>query len=118
MKYLVQTRDDVEAGSEQLQELTQEMQEIGLYDTSFELGDLLEESQEEEHVDHPESKPKQHKKRVQEFPVVEGEETTVEYVGQFKKACLTRKALLKSTKDRLEKDKSTGHQNLECISKS
>lgn len=34
----------------------------------------------------------------------------MEYIGQFKKACLTRKANLKTAKERLEKDKASGHE--------
>lgn len=36
----------------------------------------------------------------------------MEYIGQFKKACLTRKANLKTAKERLEKDKASGHETL------
>ena len=49
------------------------------------------------------------KTKMAEFAVVEGEESIVEYVGQYKTACLSKNALLKNTRDRLEKDKATGH---------
>ena len=47
LKYLVQTRDDVEAGDEKIKELESEMKECGLYDSDFSLGDLLDEGEEE-----------------------------------------------------------------------
>ena len=101
-------RDDVEAGDEKLKQLEQEMRDWGIFDTDFCLGDVLNDDDEEKE---PESKP-QPKKKLTEFPVVEGEESVVEYVGQYKKACLSKKALLKSTRERLEKDKATGHEKL------
>lgn len=107
VKYLVQVRDDVEAGDEKLKELEQEMKDWGIFDTDFSLGDALDE--EEEKKDDPKPKTK-----MVEFPVVEGDETVVEYVGQYKKACLSRKALLKSTRERLEKDKAQGYEILSC----
>ena len=103
IKYLVQVKDDVEAGDEQLKELEQEMQEIGLFDTEFSLGDILEDGDD---TDKPPEKPK---KKLDEFPDIEGEESVTEYVGQYKRACLNRKSLLKTTKDRLIKDKAEGH---------
>ncbi|CAK9093933.1 unnamed protein product [Durusdinium trenchii] len=96
-KYLVQVRDDVEQGDEKLQELQAEMQELGLWSTDFTLGDLLGE-EEEDDKGVPEAKPKQ---KLPEYPEVEGEESLPEYLGQYKKACLSRKALLKNSKERL-----------------
>ena len=107
VKYLVQVRDDVEAGDEKLKMLEQEMKDWGIWDTDFSLGDVLVEEDESE-----EGKEKQPKKKLTEFPVLEGEESIVEYVGQYKKACLSKKALLKTVRERLEKDKSTGHERL------
>jgi len=112
MKYLVMVKDDVEAGDERMKEFEQELQDMGLFDTSFSLGDILEdEDQEPEEVD---DNPKK-KRKLDEFPPIEGEKTLPEYLGQFKKACLTRKANLKSCKERLEKDKSTGYEMLASI---
>lgn len=106
-------KDDVEAGDERMKEFEQELQDMGLFDTSFSLGDILEdEDQEPEEVEGGDPKKK---KKLDEFPPVEGEETLPEYLGQFKKACLTRKANLKSCKERLEKDKSTGYEILASI---
>lgn len=103
----MQTRDEVEQGDEKLKEMESELQELGLYDSDFSLGDLMEEAAEED------SKPPEPtKKKLPDFPVVEGEESVVEYVGQYKKQCLSKKALLKTTKERLEKDKATGHETL------
>lgn len=102
LKYLVQTRDDVEAGDEKIKELESEMKECGLYDTDFSLGDLLDEG-EEEGGGTPQTTNK--KKKLDDYPSVEGDETLTEYIGQYKRACLNKKAMLKSTKDRLEKDK-------------
>ena len=42
IKYLVQVRDDVEAGDEKLKELEQEMKDWGIYDTDFCLGDVID----------------------------------------------------------------------------
>lgn len=103
---MVQVRDDVEAGDEKLKLLEQEMKDWGIFDTDFCLGDVLVDEEEEE------VKPNQPKKKLTEFPEVEGEESVVEYVGQYKKACLSKKALLKSTRERLEKDKAKGHEKL------
>ena len=109
VKYLVMVRDDVEAGDEKLKELEQEMKDWGIFDTDFCLGDVFEDDE-----DTPGNDPKP-KKRSCDWPIVEGEETVVEYVGAYKKACLSKKALIKNTKDRLEKDQSKGHEILICI---
>ena len=50
-----------------------------------------------------------------EFALVEGDESIVEYVGQYKKVCLSKKVLLKNTRDRLEKKKATGHDKFFLI---
>ena len=42
IKYLVQVRDDVEAGDEKMKELEQEMKDWGIYDTDFSLGDVMD----------------------------------------------------------------------------
>ena len=108
-KYLVLVKDDVEAGDERLKEFEQELQDMGLFDTQFSLGDLLDEEEAETNTDQP---PETKKKKLEEFPPIEGEESLMEYIGQFKKACLTRKANLKTAKERLEKDKASGHETL------
>lgn len=105
---MVQVRDDVEAGDEKLKLLEQEMKDWGIFDTDFCLGDVLMDEEEEK----DENKPNLPKKKLTEFPEVEGEETVIEYVGQYKKACLSKKALLKNTRERLEKDKAKGHEKL------
>ena len=107
LKYLVLTRDEVEQGDQKLKELEMELEDMGLYDSDFSLGDVLEEVEEEGG-----KKEEPLKKKLPEYPVVEGEESVVEYVGQYKKACISKKALLKSTKDRLEKDNAKGHETL------
>ena len=48
-KYLVLVKDDVEAGDERLKEFEQELQDMGLLDTQFSLGDLLDEGRSREH---------------------------------------------------------------------
>jgi hypothetical protein len=108
-KYLVLVKDDVEAGDERLKEFEQELQDMGLFDTQFSLGDLLDEEEAETNTDQP---PETKKKKLEEFPPIEGEESLMEYIGQFKKACLTRKANLKTAKERLERDKASGHEML------
>ena len=45
IKYLVQVKDDVEAGSEKMKQLEQEMKDWGIYDTDFSLGDVLEDEE-------------------------------------------------------------------------
>ena len=111
-KYLVLTRDEVEQGDEKLKELEAELQEMGLYDSEFSLGDIMEEQEEETRTPEPV------KKKLPEFSAVEGDETVVEYVGQYKRQCLNKKALLKSTKERLDRDKAVGHENLSCNTKN
>ena len=107
IKYLVQVRDDVEAGDEKMKELEQEMKDWGIYDTDFCLGDVID-------YDDTESSSGEHKpkKKMVEFPSVEGEESIAEYIGAYKKSCLAKKALLKSTRERLEKDNAKGHESL------
>lgn len=114
-KFLVQIRDDVEAGDERIRELESEMQNVGLFDSDFSLGDLLEEVEEGTNTGAPPSGNPNKKKKLDEFPEVEGDETLTEYIGQYKRACLNKKALLKSTKERLEKDKATDYQPFGCI---
>ena len=111
LKYLVQIRDDIEMGDEKMKELETEMREIGLYDTEFSVGDILEEVEGPGATSETQDKAKQ-KKKLADFPVVEGEETVLEYIGQYKRACLNRKALLKSTKERLAKDNASGYETL------
>ena len=48
MKYLVQVRDDVEAGDEKMKELEQEMKNWGIFDTDFCLGDILVDDEDNE----------------------------------------------------------------------
>ena len=112
VKYLVQTRDDVEAGDERIKELESAMQEVGLFDTDFSLGDLMVDDGDEDPNNSPAANPK--KKKLGEFPEVEGEESLPEYIGQYKRACLNRKALLKSTKERLDKDNAVDYKLLGC----
>ena len=100
------TKDEVEQGDEKLKELEMELQEMGLYDSDFSLGDILEDPEEEQKATEPT------KRRLPDFPVIEGEESVVEYVGQYKKACVSRKALLKNVKERLDKDKASGYETL------
>ena len=107
-KYMVLVRDEVEAGDEKIREMEQQLQDLGLYDTDFSLGDLVDDDDEVGSTNNTPPK----KVKLQEFPVVEGEESVTEYVGQYKKACLNRKALYKTTRERLEKDKAVGYQPL------
>lgn len=89
-----------------MKELESELQQVGLYDSDFSLGDILDEPEEEQ-------KPETNlKKKLPEFPTVEGEESVAEYVGQYKKACISKKALLKATKERLEKDQAKNYESL------
>ena len=99
-KYLVLVRDDVESAEEKLQELQQEMAQMGLLSSDFELGDIMEELDGETSTDQSKPQPGS-KKRLAEYPTVEGEETIQEYLGQYRRAILTRKALLKGARERL-----------------
>lgn len=87
-KYLVQVKDEVEQGDEKMQELIQEMQDMGVFDSEFTLGDLM--------VDDEEGEPqqvKEDKKKIAEYPSVEGSESVAEYLGQYKKALLGKKSI-------------------------
>eukprot|EP00435_Cladocopium_sp_Y103_P059672 s634_g21.t1 len=109
VKYLVQVRDDVEAGDEKLKQLEQEMKDWGIFDTDFSLGDVVDDDDSDSI--NADTKPK---KKMVDFPALEGEESLTEYIGSYKKQCLSKKALLKSTRERLEKDNSKGHESL-CL---
>ena len=108
-KYLVLIRDDVESAEEKLQEMQQELHDMGLLSSNFDIGDLLE-LDEDEAGSQSEAPGK--KKKLAEWPLVEGEETLQEYLGQYRRAVLARKALLKTAKERLEKEQSKGHETL------
>eukprot|EP00435_Cladocopium_sp_Y103_P054356 s808_g17.t1 len=107
MKFLVLTKDEVEQGDSKLKELECELQEIGLFDSEFSLGDILDDPEDEQKTTEPAKR-----SRLPDFPTIEGEESVVEYVGQYKKQCVSRKALLKNVKERLDKDKASGHEML------
>ena len=115
-KFLVLVRDDVESAEEKLQELQQEMVDMGLMSSDFELGDLL---------DDPDGSGSDGgtgagtgggggavRRKLEEFPQVEGDETLQEYLGQYRRAILSRKALVKVAKERLEKDQAKGYEYL------
>ena len=106
-KYLVLIRDDVESAEEKLQELQQEMQDMGLMGSDFDLGDLVEENDNE-----TQEAQNAKKKKLVDFPTLEGEESVGEYLGQYRRAVLSRKALYKTARERLEKEASTGHELL------
>ena len=55
------------------------------------------------------------RKKLVEFPPVEGGETLQEFLGQYKKCCLNKKAALKSAKERLVKDQATGYEFPGCV---
>ena len=111
-KFLVLVRDDVESAEEKLQELQQEMAQMGLLNSDFELGDIMEELEGDSNSE--QGKPVPGKKRLAEYPAVEGEETIQEYLGQYRRAILSRKALLKGARERLEKEGAKGHELLAC----
>ena len=99
LKYLVQTRDDVEAGDEKIKELESEMKECGLYDSDFSLGDLLDEGEEESATTQPTKK-----KNWMTTLQLKEMRHWLNTLASYKRACLNKKAMLKSTKERLEKD--------------
>ena len=109
-KYLVLVREDVESAEERLQELQQEMADLGILASDFELGDVLGELDGGDDEDKPGGPPRPSKKKVPEWPTVEGEESIQEYLGQYRRAVLSRKALLKGAKEKLEGSK--GHELL------
>lgn len=102
----------MEAGDEKMKLLEQEMKDWGIYDTDFSLGDVLEDEDSDTSTPHGDQKGP--KKKICEFPTLEGDESITEYIGQYKKSCLSKKALLKSTRERLERDNSKGHEIL-CL---
>ena len=100
-------KDTVEAGQSRTRSLEQEMQEAGVFDTEWSLGDLINLDDASEGRGDSETTTR---KKLPEWPEAEGTETLQEYLGQFKKAALNKKAVLKTTKDRLSKEEGTGHQ--------
>ncbi|CAE7876743.1 unnamed protein product, partial [Symbiodinium sp. KB8] len=106
MKYLVLVSDKVESGSSRTRSLEQEMNEAGIWDTDFSLGDLINLDDESEGKNAVETK--ETKTRIPEFPAVDGPESLQEFLGQYKKACLNKKASTKAAKERFQKDGTTG----------
>ncbi|CAE7228167.1 spp-11 [Symbiodinium microadriaticum] len=102
-KFLVQTSDRVETGDSRTKTLEQELAESGLFDTEWSVGDILGLDDSTEGAGEANSKPT----KLSEFPEAEGNETLQEYLGQYKKAALNKKAVFKTTKDRLQKDNPT-----------
>ena len=110
-------RDDVEGGEEKLLELQQELQDMGLFSSDFELGDLLDlDGSDDSETGKGGGGDSAKRKKLPEYPHVEGEESLQEFLGQYRRAVLSRKALLKQGKDRLDKDGATGHEHLGYIS--
>ena len=109
IKYLVQTSDKIETGDSRTKSLEQELAESGLWDTEWSVGDVLGlDDSTEGMADNP-SKPT----KLSEYPEPEGNETLQEYLGQYKKAALNKKAVFKTTKERLVKDNASGFQCLD-----
>ncbi|CAE7339006.1 unnamed protein product, partial [Symbiodinium sp. CCMP2592] len=106
LKFLVQTSDKVETGTSRTKSLEQELADSGLWDTEWSVGDVLGLDDATEGAGEGNNKPT----KLVEFPEPEGSETLQEYLGQYKKAALNKKAVLKSTKERLVKDNAVGHQ--------
>ena len=111
-KYLVLVRDDVESAEEKLQELQQELSDMGLFSSDFELGDVLQDLDNDGNED--EVNKNAVRKKVSEWPTIEGDESVAEYLGQYRRAVLSRKALLKNGKERLEKEGGKGYECLAC----
>ena len=72
------------------------------------LGDLINLDDESEGKNTVETK--ETKARIPEFPAVDGPESLQEFLGQYKKACLNKKASIKAAKERFHKDGTTGHE--------
>ena len=87
----------------------QELADSGLWDTEWSVGDVLGLDDATEGMGEGNNKPT----KLVEFPEPEGNETLQEYLGQYKKAALNKKAVLKATKERLVKDQAVGHQCLD-----
>ena len=109
LKFLVQTSDKVETGTSRTKSLEQELADSGLWDTEWSVGDVLGLDDATEGMGEGNNKPT----KLVEFPEPEGNETLQEYLGQYKKAALNKKAVLKATKERLVKDQAVGHQCLD-----
>ena len=111
LKFLVLVKDTVEAGTSRSKTLEQEMADIGLYDTDFSLGDLVAlDDISEGKDDNGDSNPNAKKTKLPEYPEPEGSDTLQEYLGQYKKAALNKKACLKACREKLKSDNVTGHQ--------
>ena len=101
----------VEAGQGRTKSLEQEMLDSGLFDTSWSLGDIValdDESEGRQGSGGGDAGDK--KARLAEFPPVEGGETLQEMLGQYKKCCLNKRALHKTTRDRLKSENASGHE--------
>ena len=112
-KYLVLVRDDVEDADEKFQEMTEELECMGLLNQSFSLGDVLD----DECGDAVEEGRKQDEKKTKPatWPIVEGEETVQEFVGSYRKAVMSRKALFKGAKDKMDSSQlAPGFETLRC----
>ena len=48
------------------------------------------------------------------LPVLEGPETVEGFLMKFKKACLSKRSLLKEVRDRLESENCATHRKLDC----
>eukprot|EP00439_Symbiodinium_sp_Y106_P009125 s9043_g1.t1 len=64
------------------------------------LGDLINLDDESEGKNTVETK--ETKARIPEFPAVDGPESLQEFLGQYKKACLNKKASFKAAKERTD----------------
>ena len=113
-KYLVLVKDSVEGGSQRSKSLEQEMMAAGIFDSDFSLGDLIDLDDASEGRGKGDDTNVSRKKLV-EFPDPEGSESLQEYIGQYKKAALNKKALFKATKERLTRDECKGFEPLDHI---
>ena len=108
-KFLVQTSDKVETGNSRTKTLEQELAASGLWDTDWSVGDILGLDDATEGAGENSST----NKKLVEYPDAEGSETLQEYLGQYKKAALNKKAVFKTTKERLIKDNASDYQCLD-----
>ena len=100
-----------------MQRLEQEIQECGLWDTEWSLGDLIGLDDMNEGKVGPGGGLTENtgRKKLVEFPPIEGGESLQEFLGQYKKCCLNKKATLKQTKERLTRDLAKGYELLGLI---
>ena len=86
---------------------------LGTFDESFDMslgvGDLMLEDEDDKV---PEGNTK--KKNPASLPELDGEESLGDYLSRFKRACLSKKTVLRDVEERLREDQVKGHEPQVC----